>query len=721
MMSDYKVGTQIKSWKDGAAQTLTFVVTEDCNLRCKYCYITHKRSNKVMTFDVAKKAIDYILENNINKMDALIIEFIGGEPLLQIDLIDQISDYFKIKAFEMHDKWFWNYRFSICTNGVNYSDEKIQRYIKKNMGKLSLSISIDGIKEKHDLNRVFPNGKGSYDIIDKSIPLWLNQFYPSTKVTFASDDLKYLKDSIIQLYNKGITDIASNVVFENVWQEGDDIIFERQLTELADYIIDNNLYNKFRCSFFDDSIGGYQSEEEKNQTYCGAGKMLAIGPEGKLYPCIRYKDYSLNHKEEWIIGTLDSGIDMEKVRPFMVVTSKLQSDNECMNCEIASGCAVCQGFNYDEAEIATNFSRAKYICKMHKARVRANDYYFSKLFNKKNIQKEMRNNPKKQMSFLLDSDFTDYCLVSKKARKSKKMDASLIKQGLVFCRNNFYDPIFIHSSNIFDFQYLDEYEIFNIKHIIPWEFRENVKDSRVKNILWVFNEQSYKISSKSPTIHLDNCIFVINSKRIDKLSEYVNSILRFTDRININIQDMTNKFNFDEYRNQLIEIKNQLLKFIADDNIIKEVNILTDVFNLKDHNNCKAGNRNFTLAPDGEIYICPYSFSNDNASIGDLSNGLNKLYSKHLYDIDNHPICNLCKGNQCADCVYLNQLYTNEISVSPSFQCKKTMIENEISYQLQRESMVKLGEFNLDKIEYLDPIERWLEENITVKGYYKCN
>ena len=131
------------------------------------------------------------------------------------------------------------------------------------------------------------------------------------------------------------------------------------------------------------------SPEERNMVYCGSGKMLAVGPEGKIYPCVRYKDYSLNNKPERIVGTVDEGINMELVRAFMVVAEKFQDDEECAQCPIASGCPQCLGFSYDEAESSTNFQRAKYNCKMQKARVRANEYFFSKLLNHKGIKREI--------------------------------------------------------------------------------------------------------------------------------------------------------------------------------------------------------------------------------------------------------------------------------------------------------------------------------------------
>lgn len=101
IQNKYTVGKGLDTWKSGEAQTITFIVTEDCNLRCKYCYITHKSNNKKMNLEIAKKFIDYIFSNKINTQDAVIIEFIGGEPFIEVELIDKITDYFKLKAFVM--------------------------------------------------------------------------------------------------------------------------------------------------------------------------------------------------------------------------------------------------------------------------------------------------------------------------------------------------------------------------------------------------------------------------------------------------------------------------------------------------------------------------------------------------------------------------------------------------------------------------------------------
>lgn len=92
-MGCYKIGKTPPQWSS-KAQTITFVVTEDCNLRCKYCYITHKASNKKMSFETAKKFIDYILTADIETADSVIVDFFGGEPFMEVSLVDKISDYF---------------------------------------------------------------------------------------------------------------------------------------------------------------------------------------------------------------------------------------------------------------------------------------------------------------------------------------------------------------------------------------------------------------------------------------------------------------------------------------------------------------------------------------------------------------------------------------------------------------------------------------------------
>lgn len=162
-----------------------------------------------MSWPVAKQAIDYILSNEAEFTEESVIwDFIGGEPFIEIDLIDKICDYIKTEMYRRNHHWFSSYRFSFSTNGLNYHTDKVQNFIKKNSAHLSIGITIDGNKQKHDINRIYngePPERGSYDDVVKNIPLWLSQFpEASTKVTVSSADIPYIKESVLHLYSLGI-------------------------------------------------------------------------------------------------------------------------------------------------------------------------------------------------------------------------------------------------------------------------------------------------------------------------------------------------------------------------------------------------------------------------------------------------------------------------------------------------------------------------------------
>lgn len=381
---------QNENWQEGRSKSITFIVTKDCQLACKYCYLVGKNDKERMSWEVAKKAIDYILDHETDfREESVVWDFIGGEPFLEIELIDKICDYIKIELYRRNHHWFNSYRFSFSTNGINYDSEKVQEFIAKNGNHLSIGITIDGTKRKHDLNRIWKEinpERGSYEDVVRNIPLWLSQFPGSaTKVTISSADIPYIKESVLHLYSLGIHEVNINVVFEDVWKEGDDSLFEEQLIDLADAIIDGGYYEQNACSFFVEHIGK-PIDPLDNNNWCGAGQMLSVDAAGNFYPCTRFAAYSLREKKPLIIGNIHEGIDKNKLRPFLTLDRTTQSSQECIDCEVASGCAWCQGENYDAAATDTIYQRSMAICKMHKARVRANNYYWNKLFRKLELE-----------------------------------------------------------------------------------------------------------------------------------------------------------------------------------------------------------------------------------------------------------------------------------------------------------------------------------------------
>lgn len=707
--NQYKLGNFLPQWKAEDAQTITFIVTEDCNLRCKYCYITHKSSNKKMNFEIAKKFIDLILSSEIKKSPAVILDFIGGEPLLELELIDKICNYFKITAYERNCQWWWNYRINIGTNGVLFNLPQVKEFFKKNQYHLSVGITIDGTKEKHDLMRVYPDGTGSYNNIIESIPEYLEHFSPSTKVTFSSDDLPLLKDSIIHLWKLGITDIAANVVFENVWKENDDKILEDQLIKLADYAIEHDLYNKVYCTFFDERLGFFLSEGEKNTTCCGAGKMIALGPDGKIYPCMRYKDYSLNKQKELDIGSVFSGINMEKVRTFMVTSKKYQSDRECLECPIATGCEYCQGFSYDESKTSTNFERAKYICKMHKARAKANDYYFSRLFNEKGIARQELGKRKK-LYFLLSNDYITYCSGKNSLVSTSKMSDSIIINGLKYARDNFMDIVFVHPKNEYLKINLPNLNEYTINHIVSGNCLNDLE--ALNNVFFVFDENNY-----NPIFNLKTCLLNVNAENISKLSDVCIKLFNKVENINLNVIDLNDSFDFHLYYNELCTIADYIVRSLRLTGKFLKINVLTDIFEKEDHGQCEAGTNTFVLAPTGKIYTCPKMYEEE-FDVGDVNNGIKKIENEHLLRTEFNPLCSYCKSYQCINCRYINLKSTNEVNVSPSFQCKKSNIERLVSVLMQSKMPYEYKEKKIDTNFVYDPINLLLQENNITFGFY---
>lgn len=387
--------TQREGQSVGLVKTITFVITEACTLNCSYCYQVDKNHSAVMTKETAMKGVDMILNDslmegyiNSKETPGIVIDFIGGEPLLYVDIMDFVCDYFRYKATILNHPWANNYMFNFTSNGTLYFTEPVQRFLKKNKGRLSFTITVDGDQELHDSCRKYPDGKGSYEIVEKAFKhAQSNHNLDSSKITIAPENVIYLAKAIKHLSDMGVHDLNANVVYEDVWvPERDTYLFYDQLIQLADWFIDEDKYIESYLSLFDETIGKSMLSTDNNNWCGGNGQMLSIGTDGRLFPCIRFMKYSLNDKElpEFEIGTVNKGIDKEEDNHFLTelaaISRTSQSTDKCINCEVASGCAWCTGYNYDVFK--TPNKRATFICELHKARVLANYYYWAKLSKK---------------------------------------------------------------------------------------------------------------------------------------------------------------------------------------------------------------------------------------------------------------------------------------------------------------------------------------------------
>ncbi len=379
---------------------VTFQITENCNMACTYCYQHHKTNNK-MTFETAKVFIDKLLNDEISwvntkKNFGISINFIGGEPLLEIELIEKICNYIINKMIEIQHPWLYTLRFSICSNGLLYKTPKIQSFFEKYNRWISFTISVDGNEELHNSCRIDLSGNGTYSRVISSIRTYQNQYgnLPETKMTFSPNNITYIYDAILNLINIGYDIIPCNCVFEKGWEYFHATTLYYELKKIADYLIYNNLYNKINIRFFDEN-NFYPLPEEDNNNWCGGTdcKTISIDYKGKIYPCIRYMDSSLNNKQSNLsIGNINNNqlTESENFNLQLIsnITRRSQSTDECFYCPIASGCSWCSGYNYEE--FGTPNKRATYICCMHQAASLVNVYYWNTLYKYLNIDKKFK-------------------------------------------------------------------------------------------------------------------------------------------------------------------------------------------------------------------------------------------------------------------------------------------------------------------------------------------
>ena len=366
---------------------ITFQITNQCNLRCSYCY-EHNKTSGSMSIYTARKCIDTLLKmykddnsNFINhKTKGLILDFIGGEPLLEAKLIEDIIQYYLYECYKQNIPLYKMTRISFATNGQSWFTPEAQHLIQKYHDMLSVCISIDGIQELHDKYRIDQYGNGSFEkayaaFIDARDKYGWNQ----SKMTFTPGSTKYLFESIKMMIESGCNDIFCNYAFEPTYttEDANNIYF--QLKKLADYLITEQ--NDIWVSILSQPVGGMCSNDDN---WCGGtGEMLAFDVNGNAYPCIRYMPISIGKEKasKMIIGDCYNGLyhtesQITTKNMLSSITRSSQSTKECLECPVQEGCAWCSGYNYEQT--GTPNKRVTHICLAHKARVLAVCYYLNK-------------------------------------------------------------------------------------------------------------------------------------------------------------------------------------------------------------------------------------------------------------------------------------------------------------------------------------------------------
>lgn len=410
---------------ENLTRNVTFQVTDDCPMSCSYCYQVHKGHRK-MSKEVAKQGVDLLFhmyeENNspfINrKTKAIILDFIGGEPLMAIDIIDYICTYFVQKCLELDHPWLYTWRASMTSNGALYFEPKVQEFLHKFKGFISFSITLDGPKEIHDSCRVYHDGRGNFDDAYAAMKHFNSHYYEElgTKVTIAPENIKDLNKIVDFFINEGMLTINANCVYEAKWTEKEAQILYHEMKVMADKLLICEKQGKdVTVSLFTEILGRPMLSYDNSNWCGGTGAMLAFDPDGIAYPCLRYMKSSLgDDAPPIVIGSVDGIFETEEhknIKEYLdSITRKSQSTDECFYCPIAQGCAWCSAWNYQETGSVNK--RSTNICIMHKARVLANVYYWNKKYIMEEREKRMPIYlPREEALKIIDADEYDKLLL----------------------------------------------------------------------------------------------------------------------------------------------------------------------------------------------------------------------------------------------------------------------------------------------------------------------
>ena len=348
-------------------KALCLHIAHDCNLACQYCFAEegeyHGR-RALMSFEVGKKALDFLVANSGSRRN-LEVDFFGGEPLMNWEVVKQLVEYGR-SIEEANNKKF---RFTLTTNGVLLNDE-ILDFVNKEMGNIVLST--DGRKEVHDRMRPFRNGKGSYDLIMpkfKKVAESRNQTNYYVRGTFTHYNLDFSKD-VLSLADEGFKQISVEPVVASpedayalrtedlpqIFEEYDKLAVEMIKREK-----EGRGFNFFH--FMIDLTGG--PCVYKRLSGCGSGtEYLAVTPWGDLYPCHQFVG-----NEDFLLGNVDDGIVKKNICEEFKQCN-VYSKPKCKDCFAklfcSGGCAA-NSYNFhgninDSYEVGCEMERKRVEC-----------------------------------------------------------------------------------------------------------------------------------------------------------------------------------------------------------------------------------------------------------------------------------------------------------------------------------------------------------------------
>lgn len=334
-------------------QTLVLNVTNQCNLSCKYCYefgedrvATPEGKPKFMSEATAHSAVDYLIDHSPGRR-TVHLTFFGGESLMNLPLIRDAIEYARRRAHAA-DK---SMTFSLTTNGTLLRPEVIEYLVENEVG---VTVSLDGPPQMNDAQRVFSNGRGSYDTVEPGVRALLER-QPSrpvaarvtltSQVTDVLEIYRHLKHEV-GFYEVGFAPVTTSPLRRYaIGEEGLNSILG-QFRELAQEYLEFALRGEHHgFSNVSDTLAELHTGVSKAYP-CGAGLgLLGVGPSGDIVPCHRFADSDAHR-----LGHVGAGIDHDKQAEFLE-RGHIAHKRDCHTCWTRP---VCSGGCYHEAHVRYN-------------------------------------------------------------------------------------------------------------------------------------------------------------------------------------------------------------------------------------------------------------------------------------------------------------------------------------------------------------------------------
>ncbi len=351
-------------------------VAHACNFACKYCFAkqgNYGEKNALMSFDVAKRAIDYLHEQSVGR-EHLEVDFFGGEPLLAFDTVKKTIRY--ARSTYPYKKW----RFTITTNGSLLTKE-IENYLYEN--DVSIVLSLDGDKKTNDTFRVMPDGSGTFDLILPKLKYVAEHRKESggyyVRGTYTSKTMNISK-TVMDLHDFGFKYISLEPVVTkdksiNIEKENLPAL-RKEYEKLAEEYVNSQEKGEWHFFHFNIDLEAGPCIQKRIHG-CGAGvEYVAVSPDGSIYPCHQFDGI-----EEMKLGDVWKGIEKKELTERFRKANFLFNKKECANCWARFYCSGgCLANNYTmNGDI---FKPYEIGCETQKMRIEAALYVQVKLREK---------------------------------------------------------------------------------------------------------------------------------------------------------------------------------------------------------------------------------------------------------------------------------------------------------------------------------------------------